>query len=224
MKKITSVSVLFLNSAFNLIADPSDYGKDYSMREGHTDTPIWFVILVFFGIWMIYKLINIVSSKVDNNKNVEETTLKTEEYSAKKAPNHKCPNCNGVGFIKAGPVYSDYEMCEYCHGYGKELNDNALKYYENIKTEQRRRREARQKITDKHIRGVATFIDSQLPCESSHLFEEELKKCNTCTHCNGKGEIELSTFYEMDERLNMVKYKRLLCPQCNGTGTIVIKQ
>lgn len=223
MREIIFVLVLFLTSAFNLIAGPSDYGKDYLMREGHTDTPIWFVILVIFGIWMIYKLIYIVISKFDNN-NAKETALRTEEYSAKKSPNYKCPNCNGAGFIKAGPVYSDYEMCKHCHGYGKELNDNALKYYENITAEQRRRREERQKITDKHIRGISVFIDSHIPCESSHLFEEELKKCNICIHCNGKGEIELSTFYEMDERLNMVKYKRLLCSHCNGTGTIFNKQ
>ena len=55
MREIIFVLVLFLTSAFNLIAGPSDYGKDYLMREGHTDTPIWFVILVIFGIWMIYK-------------------------------------------------------------------------------------------------------------------------------------------------------------------------
>lgn len=224
MQRIISALVLFLLSVFNLIAVPSDYGKDYSFREGHSNTPIWFVILVIVGIVMIYKLIHMWISKLDNNKNVKNITSRTQIYPSIKVQNHRCPNCNGVGFIKAGPVYSDYEICEYCHGYGKELNDNALKYYENIETEQRRRREERQKITDNHIRGVATFIDSHLPCESSHLFEEELKKCNICTHCNGKGKIELSTFYEMDERLNMVKYKRLLCPQCNGTGTIVIKQ
>lgn len=223
MQSITSALVLFLLSVFNLIADPLDYGKDYSFREGHSNTPIWFVILVIVGIVMIYKLIYMWISKHDNNKNVKNITSITQIYPSIKVQNHRCPNCNGVGFIKAGPVYSDYEMCEYCHGYGRELNDNALKYYENIETEQRRRREERRKITDKHIRGVAIFIDSHLHCESSHLFEEELKKCNICTHCNGKGKIELSTFYEMDERLNMVKYKRLLCPQCNGTGTIVIK-
>lgn len=224
MQRIISALVLFLLSVFNLIADPSDYGKDYSFREGHSNTPIWFVILVVVGIVMIYQLIYMLISKLDNHKNVKDITSRTQIYPSIKVQNHRCPNCNGVGFIKAGPVYSDYEMCEYCHGYGKELNDNALKYHENIKTEQRRRREECQEITDKRNRAIFAFIYNQLPCESSHLFEEELKKCNTCTHCNGKGEIELSTFYEMDEHLNMIKYKRLICPQCNGTGTIVIKQ
>ena len=49
MQRITSALVLFLLSVFNLIADPLDYGKDYSFREGHSNTPIWFVILVIVG-------------------------------------------------------------------------------------------------------------------------------------------------------------------------------
>ncbi len=223
MHRITSALVLFLLSASNLIAGPSDYGKDYSVREEHTDTPLWFGVIVMVGIWMLYKLIYIGISKLDNNKNnVKDTTSRAQEYLSKKEQYRKCPTCSGEGFIKAGPVYSDYEPCKYCHGYGKELNDKALKYYENIQTEKRRRCEESQEITDKHIRRMLDFMYNQLPCESSHLFEEELKKCNICTHCNGKGEIELSTFYEMDERLNMVKYKRLLCPQCNGAGTILM--
>lgn len=63
MRKIISVLALFLTLAFNLIAGPSDHGRDFSMREGYADTLIWFVILVVFGIWIIYKLINIVISK-----------------------------------------------------------------------------------------------------------------------------------------------------------------
>lgn len=175
IKKIISIAVLFLTSVFYLFADRSDYGKDYSVREGHTDTPLCFVIIVMVGIWILYKLTYNGISKLDNKNNVKDTTSRTQLYPSIKVQNHSCPNCNGVGFIKVGPVYSDYEICKYCHGYGKELNDNALKYYENIKTEQRRRWEERQKITDKHIRGISVFIDNHLPCESSHLFEEELK-------------------------------------------------
>ena len=107
MQRITSALVLFLLSVFNLIADPSDYGKDYSFREGHSNTPIWFVILVIVGIVMIYKLIYMLISKLDNHKNVKDITSITQIYPSIKVQNHRCPNCNGVGFIKAGPVYSD---------------------------------------------------------------------------------------------------------------------
>lgn len=223
MKKIAIIAVSLLTSVINLFADYSDYGRDYSMRKENTDTPLWFVIIVIISIWILYKLIYTGISKLDNKrKYINEITSRTQEYISKKEQNHECPNCNGSGFVKVGPVYSDGEICKYCYGYGKELNDNALKYYEDIKAEQRWRREERQNITDKSLKGALCFLDSHFPCKSSHLFEEELKKCNICTNCNGKGQIKYDTFYELDERSNIVKYRRLLCPQCNGAGRILI--
>ena len=210
MRRITSFTIISIIPILKIFASYSDYGRDYTMRESNSDTPLWFVIAVIVGIYVVSKLIYIGISTLDNKqKKINNKQSSTQEHESVKIQFHQCPNCHGAGFIKAGPVYSDYELCEYCHGYGKELNDNALKYLELIKDTNKDQSNGRELRKERlcFSYGIQTF-----------LLEDELKKCPPCTHCNGKGKIEINTFYDMDERFNIVKYKRLPCPKCNGTG------
>jgi len=65
MRKIPLVSVLFLTAALNLIADPSDYGRDYSMKDGDSSSaPIWFIALIIIVGYIAYNIFK----KDDNSK------------------------------------------------------------------------------------------------------------------------------------------------------------
>lgn len=210
MRRITSFTIISIIPILKIFASYSDYGKDYTMRESNSDTPLWFAIAVIVGIYVVFKLIHTgISTLDDRQKKLNNKQSSTQKYESVKIQFHQCQNCHGTGFIKAGPVYADYERCEHCYGYGKELNDKALKYLELIEDINKDQNESLELRKERKCfsSGIQLF-----------LIEDELKKCPPCTHCNGKGKIEINTFYDMDERFNIVKYKRLPCQKCNGTG------
>lgn len=219
--------ILFLNLVFftfiKMLASPSDYGRDYTMREESSNVPLWFVLIVIVGIWISYKLIDLCLSKLDKKtkKLRNQTCTSTSRVPAIKYSNNQsntiCPECEGKGYIKIRTL-SDGERCEYCRGYGKELTDRVLQILENIELEKKRRKESTKHL-DKKMPGLSDFLCNVMPLDLS-LLNEELKKCNICTHCNGKGFIEYEMFWDIDENLNLEEYRRQRCNRCGGLGRL----
>lgn len=211
-----------------MVASPQDFGRDYSLRENDTSVPLWLVILVGVTLWVIYKLIYSGVSKIDDaNKKLKYKSLNANNppisHAYRTQQGTLCPECNGKGYMKGPKAYSDRKYCTYCHGYGKKFSYTATQYYTDMLEESLKlRRELRQgeQQHDRLHHSVSSYLFSHIPSISQHLLDAELAHCDPCPYCQGAGEIRIDTFFDIDERMNIMPYEKLLCSRCKGIGYV----
>lgn len=228
--RLLLLTTIIINITIEILALPQDYGRDYSMRENDTSVPLVFIILIGVVLWGGYKLLYLGVSKLDdsnkkrgNKPSSENNKINAQSGRSRYGTGTICPECNGKGYKKEKQIHCDGEYCEYCHGYGKEFSAVASQYYRDMLDESSKRRIELEKERHKQDRfhySVLLYLDSQIASNSKNLLDAELANCNPCPYCNGKGKIMYDYFYETDERMNLVKYRKIFCNRCNGIGYI----
>lgn len=184
MKRIFT---LVISCVYSISIIASDYGRDYSLREHRGFSLLTTLGLLFIIIVFAVLLIRSFLAKF----------CKTEQLIPKWQVNmireHKCPKCNGLGYIKYRVAAPTTTKCSICDGMGVILTPQEKDSLKGlplfIKSAM-----LQYKAKCEHCKGRGYFKDKSIrsiwiPNSDCTGIEKVFEKTELCDRCSGYGKI-----------------------------------